>query len=215
MFKTMESRFNRLLRPTCRTAGVLMILLGGCASPSSGTDIAQQSEALRRENRRLSRVVEKRDDSIAGLKAQIKSLQGFTTDRPVGLFHPVRIEIASLSGGADYDAEPGDDGVTVHLRLRDADGDVVKVAGRISVQLLDASTPGSPAAVGLCVFDDPAALGQLWHGRFGTGHFTLRCPFSDGFVPICRKLTVNVEFVDPVTGRSLTAVKEVAISPAD
>lgn len=192
-----------------------MLLLAGCASPSSNVKKGLGAEALRRENRRLARVVTQRDDLIADLEARVKGLQGFAPDRPVGFFHPVEIEIVSLSGGADYDAKHGDDGVTVHLRLRDADGDVVKVAGRISVQLLDTSTPGSPSAVGLCVFDDPCTLGRMWHGRFGTNHFTLRCPFSQGKTPEGRKLTVNVKFVDYLTGKSLTAVKEVAISPGD
>ena len=210
-----ESCFARLPGSFRRIGGVLLLLLAGCASPSSNAKTSQGAEELRRENRRLSRNVEQRDGSIAEMKAQIKSLQGFSADRPLGHFHPVEIEIASLSGGADYDATPGDDGVTVHLRLRDADGDVVKTAGRITIQLLDTSTPGSPTAVGLCVFDDPSALGRMWHGRFGTNHFTLRCPFSEGKTPTRRKLTIDVEFVDYLTGKSLTAVREVAISPGD
>lgn len=213
MLRSIESCLARLVATPYSIGAVVLLLLAGCATPSSNVKTAQVAEDLRRENGRLARVVTQRDDSITELEAQIKTLQGFAPDRPIGSFHPVAIEIASLSGGADYNATPGDDGVTVHLRLRDADGDVVKVAGRISIQLLDTTTPGSPSAVGVCVFDDPAALGRMWHGRFGTNHFTLRCPFSQGETPTCRKLTVNVEFVDYLTGKSLTVVAEVAVSP--
>ena len=111
---------------------------------------------------------------------------------------------------------PGDDGVTVYLRPRDADGDVVKAPGRISIQLLDNTNLRTPRVLALKVFDDPEELRKLWHGRFATNHYTLKCPFPPEVeLPTSRRVTVSAEFTDYLTGATLTAVKEVSIAFPD
>ncbi len=165
---------------------------------------------------RLEREVARRDGSIADLQRQITHLKAFGPDQPADLFAPIEIEIASLSGGADYDGKPGDDGVTVHLRPRDRDGDVVKVPGRIKIQLLDNTDLNRPRIIGVYEFTDPDELCKAWHGKFGTRHYTLKCPFPPrAAIPDARRLTVSVEFVDYLTGATLTATREVSLSLVD
>ncbi len=195
---------------------MLPLALSACRSAGDWARLSRNNEALERDKQRLTHIIAQRDGQIALLHGQIENLEGFGRDRPAALFAPVKIEIASLSGGANYDGKPGDDGVTVYLRPRDANGDVVKVPGRITIQLLDNANLAAPHLLGLRVFDDPDQLGKLWHGRFATNHFTLKCPFSPGTnLPATRRVTVNAEFVDYLTGATLTAVKEVLISYPD
>lgn len=195
------------------TAAVATVVLPACQSPGQRAEKIKIIDTLRREVARLERAVADRDGSIAGLKQQIETLNAFEADRPADLFAPVKVEIASLSGGADYDGKPGDDGVTVYLRPIDADGAAVKVPGRIKIQLLDTSMHGSPKVLGLCEFDDPDKLRRAWHSRFGTQHYTIKCPFSAAAeIPASRKVTVHAEFVDFLTGTTHTAVKEVGVS---
>jgi len=194
----------------------LLVALSACDSPGLRAKLTKENEALRRDNERLERTVQQRDGTIARLSRQIEDLKGFGPDRPADLFAPVSIEIASLSGGADYDGRPGDDGVTVYLRPRDADGHVVKVPGRITIQLTDNTEAGSPRVLGVYRFDDLDALRQMWLGRFATQHYRLRCPFPpDTKLPERRRVTVHAEFVDYLTAATLTAVKEVSISFPD
>lgn len=194
-------------------AVVATVVLPACQSSGLLAEQHKINDALRHDVARLERALEKRDGSIAGMKQQIDTLKAFDADRPVDLFAPVKVEIVSRSGGYDYDGKPGDDGVKVHLRPIDADGDAVKVPGRIKIQLLDMSNLGSPKVLGFCEFDDPDKLRQAWHSRFGTQHYTLKCPFSAGAeIPASRKVTVHAEFVGFLTGAPLTAVKEVGVS---
>ncbi|MDO8629498.1 MAG: hypothetical protein Q7R41_03305, partial [Phycisphaerales bacterium] len=147
------------------------------------------------------------------LHRQIDNLESFGADRLVDAFALIKLEIASLSGGADYDDRPGDDGVTVYLRPLDADGDAVKAPGRITIQLLDNSVLGSPRVVGIYLFDDIQELRKMWYGLLGTQHYTVRCPFPPGVtLPASRKLLVSAAFVDYLTGQTLTADKEVGFS---
>jgi hypothetical protein len=143
----------------------------------------------------------------------VRDLQGLGPDRAAAAFAPASAEIVSLSGGADYDDQPGDDGVTVYLRLHDSDGDAVKAPGRIVVQLLDNSNLASPRVVGLYRFERVEALRKAWYDRFGTRHYALRCPFSEN-VEVPRRISVKVEFLDYLTGRKLTATQDVEVNLA-
>jgi len=200
----------------CSVHALLLLVamaLPGCFSPGDRAKLIQEAEGLRRENERLERVVADRDSTVSGFQKQIENLKTFQRDRPADLFAPEKLEIVRRSGGADYDGQPGDDGVTVYLRLLDADEDVVKVGGRIRVELQDPSTPGTPRVIGLYVFDRADELRKLWYGRFGTQHFTLKCPFPAGFkLPTGGRVTVRAQFDDYLTGRTLTALDEVSVA---
>jgi len=192
---------------------VATVVLPACQSPGQRAEQLKIIDTLRHDVARLERAVEKRDGSMARLKQQIETLKAFDAERPVDLFAPIKVKIVDRSGGYDDDGKLGDDGVKVHLRPIDADGDAVKVPGRIKIQLLDMSNLGSPKVLGLCEFDDPDKLRRAWHSRFGTQHYTLKCPFSaEVEIPDSRKVTVHAEFVGFLTGATLTAVKEVEVS---
>lgn len=190
-------------------AGVIT-LGAGCSSPGVRARLTQQNEALRQENEHLKRDVAQRDGTITALHRRVDNLENLGPGRPAGLFAPVKLEIVRLSGGADYDGKPGDDGVTVYLRLRDADDDAVKAPGKIAVQLLDGANLANPRVLGVYRIEDPAGLREAWYGRFGTYHFTLRCPFPPGVeLPTTGKVDVKAQFVDYLTGVTLTAMEEV------
>ena len=197
-----------------RLLGILSVLTAGCMSPGERARLVKENQTLRVENETLQRGIAQRDGTVALLHKQTRDLQGFGPDRPVDVFAPVKAEIVSRSGGADYDGRPGDDGVTVYLRLVDADGDAVKVPGRITVQLLDNSDLGSPELLGLYRFDSVDQLRKAWYGKFGTRHYTLKCPFPHGVKPP-RRIDLKVEFVDYLTGRTLAANAEVVVSYRD
>lgn len=191
----------------------LLLAAGGCASGAERGRILKDNDALRRDKERLERTVAQRDATIASLQQQTETLKGFGPDRKADLFAPVKLEIASLSGGAEYDDKPGDDGITVYLRPRDADGDVVKVPGRMKVQLVDNTNIGSPRVLGVYAFEDLNEVRKFWHGKFATQHFTLKCPFQAGVeLPKSRRVLVSAEFLDLLSGATLTASQEVGFS---
>ena len=184
-----------------------------CQSNKRYAELTRENQALREEKQQAEQQAKICQNDLIVAQQQLQQVEGLGPDRPADLFAPVSVEIATLSGGADYDGQPGDDGVTVHLRPKDADGQVVKVPGRITVQLLDNTNMESPKVVAVCKFENPEDLRQLWMGIFGTNHYTLRCAFPDGAaLPESHRLLVGVSFLDYLTGRTLTASKEVTFS---
>jgi hypothetical protein len=205
----------RVLRVIAISGGLSALAAGmsGCQPNRRFAELMRENQALREESQQARQQVRTCENDLIVARGQLQSVEGLGPDRPADLFAPVSIEIASLSGGADYDGKPGDDGVTVHLRPKDADGAVVKAPGRITVQLLDNTDMASPRVVAVCRYEDPQELRMLWMGIFGTNHYTLRCEFPEGSIlPKTQRLLVGVSFVDYLTGRTLTAGKEVTFS---
>lgn len=200
-------------RPGATMALCLLIastLVSGCDSPSHRVQAVREASTLRADNERLERALQSRDADVARLEQQVRTLQTFGPDRPVSAFAPTAAELLPLSGGANYDDQPGDDGISVYLRLRDSDGDPVKAPGQVRVQLLDNTDLTNPTVVGVYLFTDIAELRRLWHGRFGGQHYALRCPFPpNAKLPSSGQLTVRAEFADYLAGATLTATAEV------
>jgi hypothetical protein len=197
-------------------AGWTLAAGAGCSSSGERARQAAEVETLRRSNDQLRRTVALRDAALMTSREQIETLKRLGSERPVDAFAPIRLEIGSLSRGGDFDGVPGDDGVTVYVRPLDADGDVVKTPGRLRVELLDGTDLGSPRVLGVCSFEDVNQLRGLWHGKFLTQHFTVRCPFTLGKpLPPSRRVLARIEFVDFLSGATLTAVKELPISFAE
>ena len=190
-----------------------LLLTAGCDAPGERVRLANENQQLRGQNTRLSREVAQRDGTITQLNRQLRNLRQLGPERPIAAFAPVKLKIASLSRGTDYDGKPGDDGVRVYLQPLDADGDPVKVPGKISIQLVDDSELGKPRLLGFYVFDGIEDLRRMWHGKFLTQHFTVDCPFPPRTkLPTSRQVNVTAEFVDYLSGATLTASKSVPIS---
>ncbi len=172
----------------------------GCANMGQVTEYERQIAELEGE-------VRERDKRLLQFKAQVdeyrRRLEGarnFKFD-PSKVFSPTQLVIDPLTGGSDWDGRPGDDGVTVYLKPLDRDGDIIKAAGEIKIQLLDLAAEAKSLGVYTVPVDD---VGKIWYGKMMTQHYTVRCPWNRG-PPEHSELTVRAVFVDYLTQRVLTA----------
>lgn len=187
-------------------------LVTGCVA--TGEDPAQRELAdLRTRNQQQSQQLVAQQATITELHSQLRVARSITEDDLRRVFYPEEIVIDRLTGGANYDGQPGDDGVTVYLRPIDRDGDVVKVAGDIRIQLYDLAAPGGQLLGEYFIPVDEC--GKYWHGKLLTGHYTIRCPWPAA-PPANPEVTVRVTFVDYLTKRVVSAqsVCRVQLPPA-
>ena len=164
-------------------------------------DIQDQQARLRGE---LADLQQQLDVS----RQQITRLQNLPEDKSGLLVKTQKIELEGLTGAYDDDKDGYDDGVVVYLQPIDRAGDVIKAAGGISIRLVDLSGD-EPVVVGQIDVPPEESL-ELWYGRLLTNHFTVRCPFSQP--PRGREVTVDVQFVELLTGRRFTAQKTVEVN---
>ncbi len=191
-----------------RTAGRALLLLGACLLPGCWTrpdeECTRQLQAAREE------VVRQRDQLLAQkaaldkLTAQLDTVRGISPQDLERIFRPVKLQLASLTGGYDKDNRPGDDGVVVYLQPLDEEGDVLKVAGEIRIQLYDLAAPPAQNLVGEYVIPVDEAR-KLWYGKFMTNHYTVYCPWPPAGPPRHPEITIQATFVDFLTQRVLTA----------
>ena len=199
-------------RTTCKPAACHIAVLAplavviagalvGCGPTVAGlqAELSRKDEQLAGKDRQLATY----DATLKELRRRLLRAQGLDPDRWERAFRPIDLKIASLSGGADYDGKPGDDGVTVYLRPIGRDGDVVKVAGEIRVQLYDLANPQGQELIGeYHVRADES--GEYWYGKLMTQHFTIKCPWPSA-PPAHEEITIRAVFVDGLTGNVMTA----------
>jgi len=196
----MESR--RRLLYVIPLSALVLLPSPACESPTT--------RELQTQISKLNERIAEKDQQLAGQRTTIEQLhdqlakaRGLSDEDLQKIFSPERIEIASLSGGDDYDGKPGDDGITVYLKPLDRDGDAVKVAGDIRIELYDLANPSGQKLIGeYVVAVDQAST--YWYGKFATYHYTVRCPWQQG-LPKHNEITIRATFVDYLTQRVMTA----------
>lgn len=198
---------SRGLRRVTSAAAALAALASwlpttGCVSP-----VELQ---LRREVSELRDTLRKKDDELGAKSATIDQLhrqlavaRSISEDDLKQIFYPEKLVIDPLSGGADYDSKPGDDGVTVYLQPVDRYGDVVKVPGDITIELYDLAAPPERKLIG--EYHVPVdQVAKLWRGKLLAQHFAIKCPWA-GRIPQNPELTIRAIFVDYLTKRVVSA----------
>jgi hypothetical protein len=179
-------------------------LLAGCWKQPD-VSAQEQISRLRDELRQKNETLVQQRAQIDTLRQQLDVARGISEEDLKRIFYPAKIVIGRLTGGSDYDGQPGDDGVTVYLEPVDTAGDVVKVAGDVRIQLYDLAAPPDQQLIG--EYSVPVdQIGKLWHGKLMAHSYVIKCPWPDG-PPEHNEITVRVVFVDYLTKRVLTAQK--------
>jgi hypothetical protein len=179
-----------------------LVIATGCASQTERDlrlKVIKLEESLRDKDNRIAA----QQVTIDELGQQLAIARSISEDDLKRVFYPERLIVDRLSGGEDYDDKPGDDGVTVYLKPIDRDGDVIKVAGDLRIQLYDLAASPKNNLVGE-YFIPVDQIGKLWHGKLLTGHYTIKCPWP-GPPPKHREITIRAVFVDYLTKRVVSA----------
>jgi hypothetical protein len=195
----MITRTRSIVQPVLFHA-LAAAFLTGCAQQSDvdlNRRIAELSEQLAERENRIESLMSANQE----LQTRVSTIRGFKQEDLNRIFFPERLEIARLSGGHDFDGRPGDDGVRIYLKPIDRDGDALKVAGDIRVDLFDLTDPTGQTQIGSCTFPVDTAR-EHWYGKFMTYHYTLECKWTRP--PKTTEVTVRVTFRDYITQRLLT-----------
>lgn len=183
-------------------AGLLLTASGGCESARE-IQLRREVVSLQDQVQKAEHRLAAQEAAIGELKQQLRVARGLSEEDLQKLYYPERLTIDSQSGGADYDGQPGDDGVTVYLRPVDREGDAVKVPGDVTIQLYDLAAPPNRNLVG--EYKVPVdQVGRLWHGKLLARHYTIKCPWPST-PPAHSELTIRALFVDFLTKRVVSA----------
>lgn len=193
------------------SAVIVSAALPGCG----GMDVFQQDKKIKQLERDLEsartdaktarQTASEAKSELALKQKRIDTLVGLGPDRLKKLYHAKAIKLGQYTGGADLDAQAGDDGIKVFLRPIDANGDTIKAAGAVTVQLYDLAQGADKTLIGEYKWSVDE-VSKAFSGGFLTYHFTFTCPWKSG-PPKHAEITVRVEFVDYLTGKTLSVQK--------
>jgi len=166
--------------------GSLLLVATGCAGhghvDSIEARLRQQEDELaqlRTGMREANVQLEASQKEADYLKAQLANADNssFVPEQAGVLFQVTGLKINTLlSGGLDRDGLPGDDVVSVLIVPHDYQGEPVKLAGSIDIELIDLSQEPPQQQVGRWTFSPSESRRHWYRGFVGTGfQFDLEC----------------------------------------
>jgi len=179
--------------------GLTAALLGGCGIGSARKrPLELKVEALQREKAELAGKVEQCQVENERLRQQVKTLDALPKDGRENFYKLTSVRIARFTGFYDTDKDGRREKFLVYIQPIDTNGDIVKVAGSVQVQLWNLNNPGGQALVGEWQIQ-PEQLRKLWVAALVSDY---RLPFDVSLTPelLAQPLTVKIAFTDYLTG---------------
>lgn len=204
-------RHSRALWLTC--FGLLAaILLTGCQDTRQADSLAAQVEQLTQEKTQLRQQIEQSEAQNKQLKEQVQVLAALPQEVKLENLRSLEsIKIGRYSGFYDKDKDGRAEKLIVYVQPLDEEGDKIKAAGDVDVQLWDLSKSESSALLGQWHVA-PGELKKLWFDTLLTINYRLVFDLPDTIDPDALaqdSLTVKVTFTDYLTGRTLTEQKAI------
>jgi len=175
------------------------ILPAGCGIGSARKHPAElKVEALQREKAEVARHLEQCQVETVQLQDQIKAMAALPRDSRMNPYKLTGIRIARYTGFYDNDKDGRREKLLVYVQPIDENGDIIKAAGTVHVQLWNLEDPNSAVLLGQWQVR-PAQLHKLWISALVSEY---RIPFDVSLTPelLARPLTVKVTFTDYLTG---------------
>jgi len=191
--------------------GVMICLNGGCESQNPKPSLTDEINALKENHRQLARQLEQTESENEQLKEQISVLSGFSPDIKVGNFYKLeRVKITRYTNFYDKDKDGSREKLIVYLQPTDEDGDVVKAAGAVVVQLWSLGDNADKALLGEWEVG-PEQLRKLWYATMLTINYRLTFDVDPAIAESKESLTVKVKFTDYLTGKVFTEQKAIKV----
>jgi outer membrane murein-binding lipoprotein Lpp len=198
-------RESNELHGSCRSHGtwaplaLTALLLAGCGIGSARKDpLELKVETLQREKAELAGRVEQCQIEGEQLKQQVKAMAALPKDGRQNPYKLTCVRFARFTGFYDSDKDGKRERLLVYIQPMDADGDIIKAAGIVQVQLWNLNDSANQALLGEWQIR-PAELRKLWISALVSDY---RLPFDVSLTPelLAQPLTVKIVFTDYLTG---------------
>jgi outer membrane murein-binding lipoprotein Lpp len=193
-------------------------LAAGCASRGQ-LDILESR--LRQQDDAITQLQNQLTTTQSQLQASRRESDDLKTQLADGT-RPARVEQVSalgqvegielnryLTGGLDRDGKPGDELLSVLIAPTDAQGNLVKAPGSVSVTLFDLSKPEAQQRIGRWEYAPKQADGLWVSGFLGSG-YVIRVPWQEN--PQSANLLVHAR-LKTIDGRQFDTSQSIKIAP--
>jgi len=179
--------------------GAGLAVLGCRQEARESADVVQEARA-EVENRRLAASVKQLEQDKERLEQQVNTLAGLPETVDAARFYGLGdVKLTNYTGLYDKDKDGTCEKLIVYVKPVDQDGDIIKAAARITVQLWDLNTNSAEALLGTWTVE-PQQLRKLWFATMLTINYRLVFDLPSKATSLQGPLTVKVAFTDLLSG---------------
>lgn len=174
----------------------LAVFAAGCQKGGMVVTKSDKIDLLTEQNVVLNRELEDKKAENENIKKRLAVLTGLQDEgKLIGVSNVEFIKISSYTGLYDKDNDGVKEKLIVYLQPIDENGDVVKEAGSVEVQLWDLEKPGGNSLLNSWHVE-AQELKRLWLMSFMTANYRLSFDVGEDGLNAEGPLTLKVTFTD-------------------
>ena len=187
---------------------LLIFLATGCQQQAAKLSLEDRISSLKKQNTALTTELEKERSQTAELENQLAVLVGLKDAGDIaGVARLESVRIGRYTNLYDKDKDGVKEKLIVYLQPMDENGDIVKAAGSVEVQLWDMEKKGNQALLGTWRVS-AEELKKLWLASFMTINYRMTFDIAEKLTqPQQTQLTVKAVFTDHLTGKTFKEQK--------
>jgi len=182
-------------------AGCLLFAAAGCENGGGKSTLTEEIDALKQEKKQLTSRIEKSRTENEQLRKQIQVLAGMKPEVKLeDIYELQKVRIHKYTNLYDKNEDGQYEKLIVYIQPIDADGDLIKAAGAVDVQLWDLNRENGEALLGQWRVE-PNELKKIWFAALVSTNYRLSFDVADKIDKYDEPLTVKVTFTDYLTGK--------------
>jgi len=181
----------------------MLSFTAGCETSNLRVAIASEVVELKQQNRQCEDKLKKSQAQVEELKKQVATLSELKSGLKLeSIYNLQSVKITRYTGL--YENEAGKkERLIVYIQPIDDDGDIIKAAGAVDVQLWDLNRTEKPLLAQWHIA--PAELKKMWVATIISINYRLPFDVGDKIADVKGDLTVKVTFTDHIFGKVFTA----------
>jgi len=186
-------------------AGCLLVLIAGCENQKAKPAVSA-TETLRQQNEELKKQLEICKAQNAEQQNQISTLTATGKASTEDIYDLKKVELTKYTNFYDHDKDGKKEKLIVYLKPTDSQGDLIKAAGEVNIQLWDLNQPEASAL--LAQWDIAAdKLGENWFSALLGTNYRFAFDITEKVTDFSKPLTVKTTFKDRLSGKTFSSQK--------
>ena len=188
----------------CTLSSILCFLafVAGCDNTYTESPLQERVESLTIQQKQLESQLEQSTAENEQLQKQIHTLSGLPEQlKGENLYSIQNVEIGKYTGLFDKDKDGTKEKLIVYIEPIDEQGDIIKAAADVEVELWDLSKTDGSALLAKWPPVKPDELKKLWFDSMLKINYRLTFDVTDIVKSFDEPLTVKVTFTDYLSGK--------------
>ncbi len=180
--------------------GSAFLFVAGCGIGSERKSPAEiKTQQIAREKTELMRDLQQTRAENVQLAEQIQALSVLPPDKRANPYQLKRVKITRYSNFYDKDNDGRREKLIVYIEPIDTEGDAIKAAGTVDVQLWNLNNLNGEAMLGQWRVE-PNELRRLWYDTLVSASYRLTFDAPEQLDVLAEPLTLKMTFTDYLTG---------------